>query len=377
MPGVTKRKYESETVNCEKSLTRPLSLIIETLKPGYTMEELLTAYKYYYPFEWDTICERYRIYKEKDDFLVKMGKKKRYYPKSPEVFFYSLCKVKYMLSDEFRRKHELLYDENRRSVSEKKLKAKREKSVEQKKASVRAYTYKQQKVDPGFIEALVFAYHNKKCDINGKMEICKEIRKYDCNRSWEFFWKINDSERNDQIRRYAFKCLQETGHYVKLRKKYKGKKKQYMIEKSTFEGTPETLSNKLKDNSSIQNMKNYNLFISHSYLDREAVSEVVRNANKLGLNCYVDWTADDDFLKRSLVSDYTKEVLKVRMRQSQRLLYLSSSNSRKSSWVRFELEYYQNVIQKEIIMITLDGNDDHNFKVINKSEMDIFFKEAK
>lgn len=70
--------------------------------------------------------------------------------------------------------------------------------------------------------------------------------------------------------------------------------------------------------------------------------------NSCGLNCYVDWTADSDFLKRSLVSEYTKEVLKARMKNSEKLLYLSSSNSRKSSWVDFELKYYQEEVQNDI-----------------------------
>lgn len=62
-----------------------------------------------------------------------------------------------------------------------------------------------------------------------------------------FFWKTNDSERNDQIRNYAFRCLQKSGHYVKLRKRFKGKKKQYMTERSAFEGTPEGLAIRLRE----------------------------------------------------------------------------------------------------------------------------------
>lgn len=47
MPGEAKRKYDAETVRLSKSLTRPLSLIVETLKPGYTREDLLMAFEYY------------------------------------------------------------------------------------------------------------------------------------------------------------------------------------------------------------------------------------------------------------------------------------------------------------------------------------------
>ena len=96
---------------------------------------------------------------------------------------------------------------------------------------------------------------------------------------------------------------------------------------------------------------------------------MVEEANAIGLNCYVDWTADNDFLKRSMVSEYTKEVLKVRMKQSQKLLYLSSDISRSSQWVSFELDYYKNYLQREILMIILDGEDAHDFKHITLKEM--------
>ena len=60
MPGVAKRKYDAETVRFSKSLTRPLSLIVETLKPGYSGEDLLKAFQDYYPYEWKHIGERYQ-----------------------------------------------------------------------------------------------------------------------------------------------------------------------------------------------------------------------------------------------------------------------------------------------------------------------------
>lgn len=87
---------------------------------------------------------------------------------------------------------------------------------------------------------------------------------------------------------------------------------------------------------SVQGLKYYDLFISHSSKDIDYVQQVVDKANAFGLNCYVDWTSDNDFLKRSMVSDYTKEVLKVRMKQSKKLLFLSSTKSRNSQWVSFE-----------------------------------------
>ena len=167
----------------------------------------------------------------------------------------------------------------------------------------------------------------------------------------------------------AFKHLQETGHYVKLRKSFKGKKKPYMTEKSDFVGTPEALAERLKNSKSIQNKKHYDFFISHSYQDREKVREIMKILNEAGLNCYLDWTADNDFLKRNMVSEYTREVLKHRMKQSKKLLYFSSEKSRTSEWVEFELNYYCTHIKREVLMILLNGEDSHNFKEIDIKEL--------
>lgn len=369
MPGKAKRKYEGELIRFAKRLRRPLELVVETLKPGYTENDLLQAFKDYYPFEWEEICERWKNYSEKDEFLKQKKGKTRYNPLKPEEYFFSLMKVKYLLSKEFRERHKQNYSEQLRVTKAEALKLKREERIKKRQQRIEMYTEDLQQVDPGFIDALIYAYHDRHNSINDKMEIFKEIQKYDCEKSRQFFWKLNDSERNNQIRNLAFEHLQKSGHYVKLRKGFKGKKKTYQIERSTFEGTPQALAKKLQDDRSVQGLKHYDVFISHSSRDKDYVRQVVEEANAIGLNCYVDWTADNDFLKRSMVSEYTKEVLKVRMKQSQKLLYLSSDISRSSQWVSFELDYYKNYLQREILMIILDGEDAHDFKHITLKEM--------
>lgn len=61
----------------------------------------------------------------------------------------------------------------------------------------------------------------------------------------------------------AFDHLQESGHYCKLRKSFKGKKKEYMVEKSDFNMTQSDLM-QIIENNTVQNKKSYDIFISHS-----------------------------------------------------------------------------------------------------------------
>lgn len=369
MPGKAKRKYEGELIRFAKRLRRPLEFVVETLKPGYTGNDFLQAFKDYYPFEWEEICERWKVYSEKDKFLKKKRGKTRYNPLKPEEYFFSLMKVKYLLSKGFREKHKQNYNEQLRMEKAKALRARRDGRIKKKQQRIEVYTKDSQRIAPEFLDALIYAYHDHHNSTNDKMEIFKEIQKFECEKAIQFFWRLNDSERNNQIRNLAFMHLQKSGHYVKLRKGFKGKKKSYQIEKSTFYGTPQALAEKLQDNKSVQGVKCYDLFISHSSRDREFVRSVVAKANSQGLSCYVDWSSDNEFLKRSMVSDYTKEVLKVRMKQSKYLLYLSSDRSRSSEWVSFELDYYENHLHREILMVVLDGDDGHDYKRIDLEEI--------
>ena len=369
MPGKTKRKYESENIKFAKRLKRPLELVVNTLKPEYTGDDILQAFKEYYPNEWKEICERYVVYAGKDQFLKYKKGKTRYNPLKPEEYFFSLGKVKYLLSEDGRERHKKNYNDQFRIENIEALKQNRKKRIEKKRRKIEEYMKDIQQVDPGFIDALIYAYHDRRNTVNDKMEVFKEIQKYECEKSRQFFWKINDSERNDQIRNLAFKHLQNAGHYVKLRKRFRGKKKIYQVEKSSFDGTPKSLAQKLQNDKSVQNLKVYNLFISHSSKDKKVIQKIVEVANANGMNCYVDWTADNDFLKRSMVSEYTKEVLKARMKQSKCLLYISSNESRKSEWVSFELDYYENILRGKIFMMVIDGEDIHDFKCIEMQEI--------
>ena len=365
MVGEAKRKYDGELIRFAKSLRRPLDLVVETLKPDYSANDLLQAFKDYYPFEWKEICERWKVYSEKDEFLRQKKGNTRYNPLKPEEYFFSLQKVEHLLSEGFRKKHKQNYNEQFRVEKTNELRSQRNRKIEKRRKRIEEYTEDSQRVDPGFLDALIYAYHDHRNSTSDKMEIFKEIQKFECEKAIQFFWRLNDSERNSELRNLAFMHLQKSGHYAKLRKGFKGKKKAYQTEKSAFYGTPQTLAEKLKDNRSAQSVKCYDLFISHSSGDKGFVRSIVAKANSQGMSCYVDWTSDNDFLKRSMVSDYTKEVLKVRMNQSKHLLYLSSHRSRNSEWVSFELDYYENCLHREILMIVLDGDDGHDFRRID------------
>jgi len=309
MGGIVKRKYESETRRLQKSFTRPLSLISEALPAEYNKYLLLNLFKELFPLMWDDLNKRYEQYESKDRFLTKVGKKKRYYHDKPDVFFFKLLKVKHMVSPGQRVKHKKTFNEKNAQLAYQSLLNKASNKVKAHEDKMLSINKDLQTVDPLYIDAFLSAYHKKGITIQGKVEIFHELKKYNTSKVIEFFQKLNDSERNNQVRRMAFEHLQKLGASVKLRKNFKGKVKSYNTEIDRFIVSPEDLYQRLESNT-IQNNKKFHVFISHSYKDSDLVRQVKSCLNNHGLSVYCDWTSDNDFLKRNLVSDYTKMVLK-------------------------------------------------------------------
>ncbi|UUX35226.1 TIR domain-containing protein [Fundicoccus culcitae] len=283
------------------------------------------------------------MYREKDNHLVSIGKKKRYNPESPEKFFYSSQKVKNILSVGVREKYNAKYDEQK---------------VKKERAELEEYRYKKNKViydrinnakinaqnvNPSYMRYYIKKYHTKGISTQEKMLIALELSKFDTKEVNEFFYKLNDSERNNQIREFAFNHLQKFGHYVVLRKRFKGKKKSYQLDKVNFDSMrPKDLYERFQSDA-INNKQTYDFFVSHSLKDQIIVRDIVLKLNQDNKTCYIDWGIDDHFLKREFVNVYTEEVLKVRMEQSKNLLLIRTDNSEQSKWVEFEIEYFSSL----------------------------------
>lgn len=382
MPGVTQRKYIGELMRFNKSLKRPLNLISEVLPYDYNFNDILELFKELYPFEWKTIEQRYNVYSQKDKHLKSVGKKIRYKPQPPNVYLKSLPKIKNMLSNGVKSVHKNSFDEENKNRQLEILRKKRNNSITRKQNEINRIKQNIQEIEPEFIDIFINAYHQKGILTEGKLEILNELKKYECKKTLEFFYKINDAERNDQVREEAFNYLQKTGNYVKLRKKFKGKQKSYMTEEFNFSMTPEDLVKRLEEKS-VQNLKKYDFFISHSYKDSKLVLEIKNILNEKGYVVYYDWSSDNDFLKRNLVSEYTEIVLKKRITQSNKILFLRTTNTLNddneflSKWVKMEIDY-ANKIRKEIVAIDFIKDEKCQFDTINyKSDIKYLYLENK
>lgn len=363
MAGIVKKKYQSETIRLKKSFTRPLKLISEALPFEYDKYVLLKFFKELFPLMWNDLNKRYEQYESKDSFLTKVGKRKRYYHDRPDVFLFNLPKVKHMVSDGQRVKHKKEFNEESAQLSYEALSRKAEDRMAIHESKISSANKDLQMIEPLYIDVFISAYHKKGITIQGKIEIFHEMKKYNVKKVIEFFQKLNDSEQNDQIRRMAFEHLQKLESPVRLRKKFKGKTKLYNTETDSFNVSPEDLYLRLKSNNTFQSKKAFHVFISHSYQDSDLVRQVKSCLNSHGLTVYCDWTSDNDFLKRSLVSDYTKMVLKKRIEQSKCIVFIETKNSVNkdgsfaSPWISMEIEYAL-LIDKPIYSLNFNSDSE-------------------
>lgn len=349
--GKVKRKHFNEEINFNKSLKHPINQIAEILPETYTKNMFLSEFQRLFPYQWNIIVERQQTYQEKAKHLYEVKKiKNRYNIKNAEEYFLTIPQVKQIFSGQRLKKHKENYTASKSELKKIALEKKRSiknSVIEERIRKAKRYT---QEIDPEYLNIYLEAYHKTGITTEEKLEILVELKKFDTEKIVRFFRKINDSERNDTIRNLAFKHLQNYGHYVKLRKKFKGKIKTYQTETASLSyKKPIDLYNDLVKKN-VQLKKKYDIFISHSIKNKEYVERFISFFNQYNKVCYCDWIMDQDYLKREYTSEYTKQVLKFRMEQSKALVFLKTQDSIDSEWVDFELNYFE-TLKKPIYII--------------------------
>lgn len=110
-----------------------------------------------------------------------------------------------------------------------------------------------------------------------------------------------------------------------------GKRKQILYENAD-------LSTRYDSANNIR-VRGYDIFLSHSSLDKKLVLTLVDLFNEAGYSVYVDWIEDSQ-LDRDNVNKDTAQTLRDRMKFSKGLAYVATSNSTSSKWCPWELGYF-------------------------------------
>ncbi|MEZ0183132.1 TIR domain-containing protein [Flavobacterium oncorhynchi] len=105
----------------------------------------------------------------------------------------------------------------------------------------------------------------------------------------------------------------------------------------------------------------FDIFLSHSFLDKQEVFGLYTELTALGYTVYVDWIVDSD-LDRSKVTKQTAELIKERLKNSKSLLLAISTNATMSKWMPWELGIVDgNTDRCAIVPISQDNSNLYTF----------------
>lgn len=378
MSGVTKHIYDHEIRDILYMWKNELRSIMNVLPKNYLEEDIIASLKYYYPHEWESVNIKYLYYQKKDKSIRKHKGKNRYNMPKPEDLIKKVHIYKKINKAEYKEEYNLKFNqqevENNKSI----LWNKRKQKIERIDKKIEASLLKTQQVTPSFIWKLIGLYERKNTSQKDKMYIISELKKYYSPQIMNFFYKLNDTELNKQLRNIAFKHLQSFNYHPRARKqKYmvittKNKKRRkylktvYPNETYNIPNNPEELEYRI-ENSKEQKIKEFDYFISHSSKDKDSVQKLITYENKHKKNIFCDWINDVDYLKRHLVCDATLKVIEKRLEQSKALIFVSSNNSLKSVWCKYELNYFLGLNRPIYIINKQDiDNDTFNIKEVKK-----------
>lgn len=374
MSGVTKHIYERDIFDISMMWNLQLKTIIPFLPREYSKENVLSLIKEFYPHEWKSVEYQFEYYKEKDKHILKKQGHKRYNMPCPEDILKRTASYKKIFTPNFKKIFVKNYSYDSFVAARSNLSRKRQPKIDKINAKIRFALEKTQQLTPTYIEKITGLYSQKTISQKDKVYILAELKKYYSPQIIQFFFKLNDTELNIQLRNEAFNHLHgfnfqprwRKQQYMQVHTKSK-KRREYLREYANMHysipHTPQELQYRI-ENSKEQQYKRYDYFISHSSKDRELIQKLITHENSQKKDVFCDWINDVDYLKRHLLCDATLEVLEKRMEQSDALLFVQSENSLASIWCKYELNYFKQ-LGKPIYVISAENIIEGQMEAMN------------
>jgi hypothetical protein len=370
MAGVTKHIFNHDVIDIKSMWNCELKKIGKILPKNYTEQDIIMLLKKYYPHEWHSVEIKYEYYSIKDKNLQKRKGKIRYDMKRVEILLHDVPEYKKLILPNNRKNYAKNFNKEVQQQGVEKLWQLRSHKIEKINIKIETAKIKTQLMTPEFIDQLIGLYERKNTSQKDRMYIIAELKKYYNYKVIKFFYKLNDTELNKQLREIAFRHLQSFNYQPRLRKqkymqihtsnkKIKNGLKEYFYQEYTIPFNPDELEYRIK-NGKEQQLKNFDYFISHSSKDSSTVQRIISYQNEKGMNIFCDWINDADYLKRNLLCASTLEVIKERLEQSKAIIFVQSLNSINSKWCKYELNYFEQ-FKRPMYFISKNAAENNKF----------------
>ena len=356
--GIVRRKYNKERIDLHTRYKRPIFLVAQTMLPGFTDDEFYAEFKKLQPLLWSELQDKYLSYKELDIVRKSKGRILCNFP-NPKRFL--ILEAKQILKH-IRDQHvQGNFDQHKIFQNKLILEERAREKIEKYRIGLLKDLYFVQEVNPSYVSKLINIYYSVRkinnLDVNSRLAILQEVAKYKSKDTIRFLKKIQSGDKNENLRMAAYYALLKMhAPDVILHRQRKGKKRMNQIVEPKEQQTPQELLQSIY-NANFEQIKEFDVFISHSSRNKEIIHSIVKTLNNEGLVCYVDWIADRQQLQRQLTSKETAEVIVHRIKQSKFFLYIQSKECIASKWSPWELGYAY-AINKPICVYPIEQVED-------------------
>lgn len=330
----------------EQKLWKNIKRQLKKVKELSNGRHVVGLFKHCYPNLWLDVCNYHKNMVRWNSSREKKSLKTVYDYKSPDLYLKS--KLSFIGNTQYigdKTPEEI--DKIITSIRNDSLdKLRRRKSKEARRERLIQHT------TPSYVTQHTEAYFNTRMhypkDIDARYLIVHELAKYKCDDTIRFLCFLVRCEKNIPLRDYAWDKLNELGITGVHKGRRIGKKELNHKKNYTPIKNPSDLLKAIY-NSPLEQMKQYDLFLSHSYKDKNKLIELKDLLNGLGVNVYMDWVNDKDELQRDLTCAETAKVITERIKTSKAILYVHTDSSLYSKWTPWELGYAY-ALQKPIFI---------------------------
>lgn len=330
--GIVMRQYNEFYIKLQKEFKPAHNMVIETMPEKFSNKDYVDKFTYMFPDKISKL-EKERNYWYGKRIIKKNLVKIRRKRKSLEIYDFILETSKHIRKRT--RKNFLSNEERKNQVDEirkKSLAKLKLQSIKRKK--VLDYI---QEIDPSYLNHYrkrFFRTH----DLHERLEIIRELSKYDSKKVHNFFYAINGHIRNQSLKKEVQSYFQSLSLPFRLSRKKKGKTNFIDNEIVTNRKGPEELRKRLYIDD-LEKIKKFDVFLSHNSQDEDKIIAFYKKLNKEDQVVYIDWVNDKYDLKREWCNSSTVDILKERIKQSDVFVLYFSSKTLNSQWCSWELGY--------------------------------------
>lgn len=120
--------------------------------------------------------------------------------------------------------------------------------------------------------------------------------------------------------------------------------------------------------------RQFDIFLSHSYRDKDTILALKEFIEKAGYSVYIDWIEDPQ-LNRKRVTRDSVELIRSRMLYCRSLIYMFTPNSEDSKWMPWELGFMDGLKEKKVAILQLNNTpgDDNTVSYSGREYLEIYF----